>query len=282
MSIEIQDLEYQYHTENSKPVLNGISLTIEAGEYVGIIGPTGSGKTTLIQHLNGLLKPTKGRICYQGRDIHEKGYPLRNLRCKVGLVFQYPEYQLFELDVLSDVSFGPRQMGCSNAEALKRAKQALDWVKIPSSVYEQSPFTLSGGEKRRVAIAGVLAMEPEVLILDEPAAGLDPISRKNLFAMLEEYHRKKHVTILLVSHNMDEVAEHVQRLLVMKDGRICHDALPQEIFRQGKQLEDIGLAAPQVVYLMKQLEEKGLPVHKGAVTRQEAVTEILQAIKAGQ
>ena len=255
MSIALEHVNYIYSpgTAYEKRALNDISLEIGQGQFVGIIGHTGSGKSTLIQHLNGLNKPSSGKILYKGQDISEKSFKLSDLRKKVGLVFQYPEYQLFETTVLLDVAFGPKNLGCDREQAEQQAREALALVGLPEECYEMSPFELSGGQKRKAAIAGVLAMNPEVLILDEPTAALDPYGRDEILAILEDLHHKKNITILLVSHSMDEVARFAQRIIVMDKGEVLMDGTPADIFRRHKELEEIGLAAPQAMYIMKEL-----------------------------
>ena len=258
--------------------IRDINLKIEDGEFVGLIGHTGSGKSTLIQHMNGLIKPTSGAIYYNGQDIGDKDYNRKELRSKVGLVFQYPEYQLFETSVLKDVCFGPKNQGFSEKEAQLRAYQALKSVGISENLFYQSPFELSGGQKRRVAIAGVLAMEPEMLILDEPTAGLDPQGRDDILHLIQKLHDEKNITIILVTHSMEDVAEYVSRLVVLDEGSIRYDGTPHEIFRHHKELEQIGLMAPEVTYLFHNLREKGIPVSRKVTTVKEAKEEILREI----
>ncbi|MBO7339684.1 MAG: energy-coupling factor transporter ATPase, partial [Lachnospiraceae bacterium] len=238
----------------------------------------GSGKSTLVQHLNGLLKASSGSILFDGQNIYEKGYDLKALRSQVGLVFQYPEHQLFEIDVFSDVCFGPKNLGLSEEEVKERATKALESVGIPEELYNQSPFDLSGGQKRRVAIAGVLAMDPKVLILDEPTAGLDPQGRVEILDLIKGLQTKSHMTILLVSHSMEDVAEYVDRILVMNHGRVVYDGTPKEVFAHYKELEDIGLACPQVTYVMHDLHAAGFSVDLTATTVDEAKESILRAL----
>lgn len=280
MSIQIEHLTHTYGEDTTLAVkaLDDIILTIPDGQFLGIIGHTGSGKSTLVQHLNGLLKGTSGRILFDGKDIYEKGYDLKELRSQVGLVFQYPEHQLFEIDVFTDVCFGPKNLGLPKEEIEKRAAMALQSVGIPEELYKQSPFDLSGGQKRRVAIAGVLAMSPKVLILDEPTAGLDPRGREEILGLIKDLQRSSHMTILLVSHSMEDVAEYVDRILVMNHGRVAFDGAPKEVFSHYKELEEMGLACPQVTYVMHDLAAAGLPVDVNAITIDEAKNAILQAL----
>lgn len=283
MPIIIDHLTYSYGDAGAdeKKALNDISLTIPDGQFVGIIGHTGSGKSTLMQHLNGLLKATSGHIYFDGQDIYDKDYKLKELRSRVGLVFQYPEHQLFEIDVFSDVCFGPKNLGLSKADAEYRAFNALRSVGMPEELYYQSPFDLSGGQKRRVAIAGVLAMEPKVLILDEPTAGLDPKGRDEILGLIKSLQTQKNMTILLVSHSMEDVAEYVDRILVMDAGRIKMDGTPREVFHRYRELEEMGLAAPQVTYIMQGLLEKGYEVDGDCTTVAEAADEIMKLFRRG-
>ncbi len=281
MSIILDQVNYVYSTGTAYEVqaLKNINLKIEDGEFIGIIGHTGSGKSTLIQHLNGLIKATSGGIYYNGEDIYDSGYNLKELRSKVGLVFQYPEHQLFETTIFDDVCFGPMNQGLSKNEAGLRAFEALKNVGMPEQLYYQSPFDLSGGQKRRVAIAGVLAMKPEVLVLDEPTAGLDPKGRDEIFELIAEMHEENYMTIILVSHSMEDVAQYVNRIIVMNQGQIVFDDIPVNVFRHYKELENIGLAAPQVTYLMHELREAGFAVSTDAATVSDAKREILKCIK---
>ena len=258
--------------------LKDICLSIPDGQFIGVIGHTGSGKSTLMQHLNGLLKATEGTIYYNGEDIYEKGYDLKKLRSKVGLVFQYPEHQLFAETVLADVCYGPKNQGLDKKECELRAYDALRKVGFPEDYIYSSPFDLSGGQKRRVAIAGVLAMNPEVLILDEPTAGLDPKGRDEILGLIKELQKKENMTILLVSHSMEDVAEYVDRIVVMNKGEVFLDNTPREVFSHYKELEAIGLSAPQVTYIMHALKEKGLNVSEETTTIGEAADEILRAL----
>lgn len=281
MSILVNELNYVYSPGTAYEIqaLKDVNLKIEDGEFIGIIGHTGSGKSTLIQHLNGLMRATSGGIYYNGQDIYEEDFDMRALRSKVGLVFQYPEHQLFETTIFDDVSFGPKNQGLSKDQAGLRAFEALRSVGLPEELYYQSPFDLSGGQKRRVAIAGVLAMKPEVLILDEPTAGLDPKGRDEILDQIARMQEEQHITILLVSHSMEDVANYVDRIIVMNQGQVMLDGVPREVFRHYKELEAIGLAAPQVTYLMHELQEKGFPVSTDATTVTEAKEEILRMIK---
>lgn len=281
MSIALDHVSYVYSpgTAYEKHALKDVSLEIEQGQFVGIIGHTGSGKSTLIQHLNGLMKATSGKIFYNGQNIYEEGYNMRSLRSQVGLVFQYPEYQLFEVDVLSDVCFGPKNQGLSREECERNAKGALELVGFPEKYYKQSPFELSGGQKRRVAIAGVLAMKPKVLILDEPTAGLDPKGRDEILDQVEKLHRETGMTVVLVSHSMEDVARYVERIIVMNHGEKMLDGTPGEVFRHYKELEKVGLAAPQVTYVMHDLKERGFDVSPDATTIEEAADEIVRFLR---
>jgi energy-coupling factor transport system ATP-binding protein len=278
MSIKIEQVNYTYAAGTGYEIkaLKNVNLQIEHGDFIGIIGHTGSGKSTLIQLLNGLLHATTGHIYYDGADIYEKGFSMRDLRTKVGLVFQYPEYQLFETTVLKDVAFGPKNKGLSEQEAEQKAREALEKVKLPKDFWEMSPFELSGGQKRRAAIAGVIAMEPEVLILDEPTAGLDPKGRDELFALIQELHTKTGMTVLLVSHSMEDVAEYVNRIIVMNHGEVMLDGSVAEVFSHVEELEHAGLAVPQVTYLMRDLKAAGFEVREGVTTIQEAKEELLK------
>ena len=259
--------------------LKDINLVIPDGQFIGLIGHTGSGKSTLVQHLNGLLAPTSGNVYYNGADIHEKDFDKKQLRCKVGLVFQYPEHQLFEIDVFSDVCFGPKNLGLDKKEVELRAYAALKQVGIEDEYFYQSPFDLSGGQKRRVAIAGVLAMKPEVLILDEPTAGLDPKGRDEILDQIARLRKETGITVILVSHSMEDVAKYVDRIIVMNQGQIMFDDAPKVVFRHYKELEAVGLAAPQVTYIMQALKEKGLEVDTDITTIEEAKTAILKALR---
>lgn len=277
MSIIVDKLNYVYGDEaHQVQALQDISVTIPDGQFLGIIGHTGSGKSTFIQHLNGLIKASSGSIFYNGEDIYDKDYDIKRLRSKVGLVFQYPEHQLFEAEVFQDVCFGPKNLGLDRKQTELRAFTALRQVGVPEDLFYVSPFELSGGQKRRVAIAGVLAMEPEVLILDEPTAGLDPKGRDELLDQLAKLHKERNMTIILVSHSMEDVANYAERILVMDKGRILFDQTPKEVFSHRKELEEIGLGVPQVTNLMQQLKGRGFPVAVDVTTVQEAKTELLK------
>lgn len=280
MSLILDHVSHIYggDTKLAIKALDDISLVIPEGEFIGLIGHTGSGKSTLVQHLNGLLKATEGTVYYHGQDIYDKDFNMKELRSKVGLVFQYPEHQLFEVDVFRDVCFGPKNLGLPPKEAELRAYEALKLVGLEDDLFYQSPFDLSGGQKRRAAIAGVLAMKPEVLILDEPTAGLDPRGRDEILGQISKLREKTGMTIVLVSHSMEDVAEYVERIIVMNHGGILYDDTPREVFRHYKELEEVGLAAPQVTYIMHKLREKGLPVDVNATTIEEAAGDILKAL----
>lgn len=279
MSMRFENVSFTYSPGTAYEIhaLKNINLEIRDGEFIGLIGHTGSGKSTLVQHFNGLMKATSGAIYYNEENIYKEGYSMKNLRSKVGLVFQYPEHQLFEVDVLTDVCFGPKNQGCSKEEAESRAMKALQMVGLKEKYYRQSPFELSGGQKRRVAIAGVLAMEPDVLILDEPTAGLDPKGRDEILDQLKRIHEEHHITIILVSHSMEDVAKYVGRIIVMNQGEAVYNGTPKEVFAHYKELEKIGLAAPQVTYIMHALADKGFDVSTDATTIQEATEAIFGA-----
>ena len=281
MSIILDHVNYVYGEDTPLAVkaLDDICLTIPEGQFIGVIGHTGSGKSTLMQHLNGLVKATSGHIYFNGEDIYDKDYDMKKLRSKVGLVFQYPEHQLFEVDVFSDVCFGPKNLGLDKKEVELRAYDALKKVGLPDEFFYQSPFELSGGQKRRVAIAGVLAMKPEVLILDEPTAGLDPKGRDEILDQIKKLQKETGMTILLVSHSMDDVAEYVDRIIVMNKGRVMYDDMPKEVFSHYKELEEIGLSAPQVTYVMHALKEKGFAVETDAIIIEEAAADIVKALR---
>ena len=283
MPIRIEHLSYIYGegTSFEKKALDDISLEIGDGEFIGLIGHTGSGKSTLIQHLNGLNKASSGRILVDGEDIRSEGYSLKKLRGKVGLVFQYPEYQLFEAEVLKDVCFGPHNQGLSDEEVLARAKEALAAVGLDESYYEKSPFDLSGGQKRIVAIAGILAMKPKVLVLDEPTAGMDPKGRDEILALLKELHDSQNITVILVSHSMEDVAGCVGRIIVLDEGKILYDDAPSGVFRHARELEKVGLAAPQMTYVMQALLKDGWDVNADASTVPQARDEILRVLNKG-
>ena len=281
MSIRAENLNYIYGkgTAFEQYALKDINFEIQDGEFVGIIGHTGSGKSTLIQHLNGLTKATSGKIYFNGEDIYAPGYDLKKLRQKVGLVFQYPEHQLFEVDVLSDVCFGPKNQGLSVDEAKERAKEALHLVGLDESYYEKSPFELSGGQKRRVAIAGVLAMKPQVLVLDEPTAGLDPKGRDEILDRVAGLREDTKMTVVLVSHSMEDVAKYVSRLMVMNAGQKVFDGTPKEVFKHYKELEKIGLSAPQITYIVQRLKSEGVPIDDEITTVPEAARAIANLIR---
>lgn len=284
VSIEVKDLNYKYSagTAFEQQALKDVNFKVEDGEFIGLIGHTGSGKSTLIQHLNGLIKASSGDILYHGESIYRDGYSMKELRSKVGLVFQYPEHQLFETDVFTDVCFGPKNLGLSREETESRARHALKLVGLDESFYRQSPFELSGGQKRRVAIAGVLAMRPEVMILDEPTAGLDPKGRDEILGEISLLREKTGMTIVLVSHSMEDVANYVNRIIVMNKGSVMFDDEPKKVFAHGKELEAVGLAAPQVTYIMQTLKEAGLAVETDATTLTEARDSILAACGHGK
>ncbi len=279
--MKLKKVSYVYSEGDAfeKKALDEISLEIPDGQFIGIIGHTGSGKSTLIQHLNGLLRATSVAIYYDGENIYQEGYDMRTLRSKVGLVFQYPEHQLFEVDVFSDVCFGPKNLGLSKEEVEERAKKALTQVGLDESYYKKSPFELSGGQKRRVAIAGILAMHPQVLILDEPTAGLDPKGRDEILDQVALLQKERKITVILVSHSMEDVARYVDRIIVVNDGKILFDDTPKQVFQHYKELESVGLAAPQVTYVVKALKEKGWDIDTTATTVEEAKEAILLAIK---
>ena len=281
MSLILDHVTYSYEagTGLATCALNDICLKIDDGEFIGLIGHTGSGKSTLIQHMNGLLKPTSGNIYYNGADINDSDYDRKALRGQVGLVFQYPEHQLFEENVFKDVCFGPKNMGLPKKEYELTAYQALEMVGIEHEYFYQSPFELSGGQKRRVAIAGVLAMKPKVMILDEPTAGLDPKGRKEILDLIKKLHDEGNITVILVSHSMEDVANYVDRIITLNKGKIFLDGTPREVFRHDKELEGIGLAIPEVTYIMRELKERGLMVNTDAITIKEAKESILEALK---
>ena len=281
MSIELKNITYTYSPGTAYEIhaLKDINLEIPDGQFIGVIGHTGSGKSTLIQHLNALIRPTSGSVLYNGEDVWEEKYDRRNLRSQVGLVFQYPEHQFFESDVLSDVCFGPMNQGMSREEAEAEAKKALLQVGFKEENFSKSPFELSGGQKKRVAIAGVLAMNPKILILDEPTAGLDPKGRDEILDQIAELHKARGITIILVSHSMEDVAKYVERLIVVNRGQIAFDDTPREVFSHYQELEAMGLAAPQITYIMHALKQQGLKVDPNATTVEEARDDILRALK---
>lgn len=281
MSIKIEHLNYIYSpgTAYEKKALKDICLEIPDGEFVGIIGHTGSGKSTLIQHLNGLIKATDGKLFYNGENIYEQGYNMRNLRNEVGLVFQYPEHQLFEIDVLTDVCFGPKNQGLSPEECKERALEALKLVGLKEKYYHSSPFEISGGQKRRVAIAGVLAMRPKVLVLDEPTAGLDPKGRDDILDQVAYLHKQTDMTVILVSHSMEDIARYADRIIVMNHGEVMYNDKPKNVFAHYRELEKVGLAAPQMTYIMHDLKQKGFDVRVDVTTVEEAADEIMKVLE---
>lgn len=281
MSIIVDNICYSYDvgTGFERQALKNISCVINDGEFIGLIGHTGSGKSTFIQHLNGLVKASSGAIFYNSKNIYDEDYNMKDLRSKVGLVFQYPEHQLFETTNFEDVCFGPKNQGLDRKTVELRAYEALQNVHFPEDLYYQPPFDLSGGQKRRVAIAGVLAMHPEILILDEPTAGLDPAGRDEILGLLSNMQKDLGITIILVSHSMEDVAEYVDRIIVMNDAQVMFDGAPKEVFAHYKELEAVGLAAPQVTYLMNELSQRGLDVDTSATTISEARDSILKALK---
>lgn len=281
MSIKIENLTYVYmpKTPFEKKALDNVSLEIEDGEFLAVIGHTGSGKSTLIQHLNGLLKPASGKIFVDGTDITDKDTKLVDIRKKVGLVFQYPEYQLFEETIAKDIAYGPTNLGLNEDEILRRVKKSMKMVGLDYDEYKDiSPFELSGGQKRRVAIAGVIAMEPNVLILDEPTAGLDPAGRDDILEQIKFLHEKYNMTIILVSHSMEDVGKLAEKIIVMNDGHIELQGKPKEVFREIDTLERIGLAVPQVTYLMRELKRKGFNVSEDIFTVEKAKSELLNIL----
>lgn len=281
MSLKTENLEYRYNagTALESFAIKGVNIEIGTGEFVGLIGRTGSGKSTLVQHFNGLLRPTGGRFLYDGRDICEKGFSMKTLRQHVGLVFQYPEYQLFEETIIKDVAFGPMNKGLSHDEAFAQAHRALQLVGIPQEMYNKSPFEISGGQKRRVAIAGVLAIQPEYLILDEPTAGLDPEGREALLSLLTELYQKTGITVILVSHSMEDVARYAKRLIVMDAGNVAYDGSPREVFRHVEELESMGLSAPQAVHIAHALRAEGFNVPEDAITVEELSKSLIGLLK---
>ena len=282
MGIRLEHVNYIYSPDNAfrKQALRDVNLEIQDGEFIGLIGHTGSGKSTLIQHINGLLKATSGQIYYNEQNIYDDKYRMIDLRSHVGLVFQYPEHQLFEMTVLKDVCYGPKNLGLDHDAAVERAKEALAMVGMTEKDYEKSPFELSGGQKRRVAIAGVLAMHPEVLVLDEPTAGLDPKGRNDILDRISALHKQTGITVILVSHSMEDVAKYVDRIIVMNRGEVFMDGTPKEIFRRSEDLESVGLAAPQVTYVMRQLHKIFPELPKDVTTVEEAKVALLHCLEA--
>ena len=281
--LEVKHLTHTYGvgTPFERSAVENMSFEVERGEFLGIIGHTGSGKSTLIQHLNGLLKPTSGRILLNGRDIWEDPKKIRSVRFQVGLVFQYPEYQLFEETVYKDIAFGPANMGKTGDELDRCVREAAKLVGIRDDQLDKSPFELSGGQKRRVALAGVIAMEPKVLILDEPSAGLDPAGRENLLANIRDIHRNRGTTILMVSHSMDEVAQNVDRILVLKSAHVLMSGTPKEVFARADELLSAGLDVPQVTRVAMRLRQQGLPIDPAVYTVQDLEKELLAVRKGG-
>ena len=282
MSIILDHVSHVYGEDTAMAVkaLNDVNLVLPDGQFIGLIGHTGSGKSTLVQHLNGLMKATSGSVYFNGEDIDGEGFDKKMLRSKVGLVFQYPEHQLFETDVITDVCFGPKNRGLSPEECRKRAEEALDHVGFPKEMYEKPPFELSGGQKRRVAIAGVLAMNPDFLVLDEPTAGLDPKGRDEILDQLALLHKTRGISVVLVSHSMEDIAKYVERIIVMNHGHVAFDDTPKKVFAHYKELEKIGLAAPQMTYIMHALKEHGMDVDVTATTVEEARDTILAALES--
>ncbi|SEI69301.1 energy-coupling factor transport system ATP-binding protein [Lachnospiraceae bacterium A10] len=278
MALELRDITYKYSAGTAYEItaLDHINVTFPDGEFIGIIGHTGSGKSTLVQHLNGLIKATSGEIIYNGQNIYDPNYSMKELRTQVGMVFQYPEHQLFETTVYDDVAFGPKNQGLDDKDVALRTYEALEAVGFPQELCDVSPFELSGGQKRRVAIAGVMAMKPAVLILDEPTAGLDPMGRDEILNMLKETHERTGNTVILVSHSMEDVANYADRIVVIDKGQIKYNDTPKKVFQHYKELESMGLAAPQVTYFMNDLKKAGMPVSTDATTVQEARDEILK------
>ena len=270
---------YSAGTPFERGALLDVDFTAYQGEYLGIIGHTGSGKSTLIQHLNGLLKPTSGQVLFQGTDIWSDPKTTRQTRFQVGLVFQYPEYQLFEETVYQDISFGPKNMGLDEAEVDRRVREAAHFVGLRDEQLEKSPFELSGGQKRRVAIAGVIAMEPKVLILDEPTAGLDPVGVESILGNIRDYHQAHNATIILVSHSMEEVARTVDRLVVVNDGRIPFPGAPSEVFQHGPELEAMGLGVPQMTRVFNRLRAMGVDIGPSVYTIEQAKAAVLAKLK---
>lgn len=279
--LELKDLSFVYGqgTPFEKRAVDGVSLSIEQGEFVGIIGHTGSGKSTLVQMLNGLIKPTSGQVILEGKDIWENPKEIRKIRFKVGMVFQYPEYQLFEETVYKDISFGPSNMGKTGKELDAEVRKAAEFTGIKNELLQKSPFDLSGGEKRRAAIAGVIAMDPDVLILDEPTAGLDPMGRDVLLSQIVQYHKKRKNTVLLVSHSMEDIARVADRIIVMNNSHLVMFEKTKEVFSHGRELEKIGLRIPQITKIMLELKEKGYDLPDGILTVNEAFSVISSLLK---
>lgn len=281
LSIKHLTHTYGIGTPFCRSAVEDVSFDVMDGEFLGVIGHTGSGKSTLIQHLNGLLRPTSGQILLGGRDIWAEPKKIRDVRFQVGLVFQYPEYQLFEETVYKDIAFGPANMGKTGAELDRCVRESAKLVGIRDDQLEKSPFELSGGQKRRVALAGVIAMEPKVLVLDEPTAGLDPAGRENLMANIRDYHRNKHTTVVLVSHSMDEIARNVDRIVVLKSARVLMSGTPREVFARGDELLSAGLDVPEVTRVAMALRRRGLPIDPAVYTVEELERALLAARKGG-
>lgn len=281
LSIKHLTHTYGIGTPFCRSAVEDVSFDVMDGEFLGVIGHTGSGKSTLIQHLNGLLRPTSGQILLGGRDIWAEPKKIRNVRFQVGLVFQYPEYQLFEETVYKDIAFGPANMGKTGAELDRCVRESAKLVGIRDDQLEKSPFELSGGQKRRVALAGVIAMEPKVLVLDEPTAGLDPAGRENLMANIRDYHRNKHTTVVLVSHSMDEIARNVDRIVVLKSAHVLMSGTPREVFARGDELLSAGLDVPEVTRVAMALRRRGLPIDPAVYTVEELERALLAARKGG-
>lgn len=279
--IETKNLEYVYGVDTGfeKPALTNVNISIKKGEFIGLIGHTGSGKSTLIQQLNGLLKPTSGKVILEGKDIWEQPKKIREVRFKVGMVFQYPEYQLFEENVYKDIAFGPSNMGLNEAKIKSRVLEAARFVGLSENLLFKSPFDLSGGEKRRAAIAGIIAMDPEVLILDEPTAGLDPLGKKSLIKQIMDYHKERKNTIIFVSHSMEDIAKVADRVLVMANGTVKMFDTPENIFAKADYLNKIGLRVPQITRIMKKLKDKGYAVNDNILTVQQGVEQILRLLR---
>ena len=280
--LQIEDLTHTYSagTPFQRSAVEGLSMTVGAGEFLGVIGHTGSGKSTLIQHLNGLLQPTSGRILLEGKDIWADPKKIRDVRFKVGLVFQYPEYQLFEETVYKDIAFGPKNMGLDAEEIDRRVRDAAAFVGLHETLLDKSPFELSGGQKRRVAIAGVIAMEPKVLVLDEPTAGLDPQGRDAILAQIQAYRRAKGAAVVLVSHSMEEIARNVDRIVVLSDGKVYMEGAPKQVFARAHKLEQVGLDVPQVTKVAAALKARGLDIDT-AVYTVEALEQKLLTLRGG-
>jgi energy-coupling factor transport system ATP-binding protein len=281
MPVKVENLTHVYMKDSvfEHVAINNISFEIQDGEFIGLIGHTGSGKSTLIQHLNGLLKPSGGKIFIDGEELNSKGVQMKKIRQKVGLVFQYPEYQLFEETVYKDIAFGPQNLGLNEFEVDKRVRESIGLVGLDfDKISNVSPFELSGGQKRRVAIAGVLAMEPKVLILDEPAAGLDPKGRDEILGGIKALHEKQKITVVLVSHSMEDIANLVDKVLVMNKGKIAYFDTPRNVFKEAETLEKIGLAVPQVTYLVRELRKRGFDI-SDCINIDEAKNELLKLFR---